>query len=81
MHFVDLVAEVSQNSGIPKSKVQKILHAFQDVTKVEVRRGGRVIMPKFGTFFAVELRPRELFGGTRKVARSSSIRFRESRRG
>lgn len=81
MHFADLVEEVSQSSGVPRNKVEQILHAFQDITKGEVRKGGRVVMPKFGTFFAVELKPRELFGGSRRVVRSSSIRFRESRRG
>jgi nucleoid DNA-binding protein len=80
MHYTDLVEQVSESSGLPKTKVHLVLQSFVEVAKNELRRGGNVIIPRFGTFFACLLKPRNLFGGTRQVRRESSIHFHESRR-
>lgn len=80
MHFGLLVDEVSELSGLPRTKVAQIIQLFQSVTKEEVRRGGTVILPKFGTFYPRTLDQRSIFAGRRQVSDAPKIRFRESRR-
>lgn len=80
MSFNELITEVAKTTGLPRPTVRLVLTVFQSEAKKVLKTGERVVLPGFGTFFVRDVRPRALFGGTRKSEGKRSIRFRESRR-
>lgn len=80
MSFVELVEAIAKRTKMPKAKVRRLLQAFVLETSETLKTGERVVLPGFGVFFSQEIKPGDLFGGTRKSEGGKKIRFRQSRR-
>ncbi len=50
MKKAELVAEVSQNSGLSRSDAEKAVNAICDAVSKEVAKGGKVQLMGFGSF-------------------------------
>ncbi len=46
----ELISQVANKSGITEEEAQKVINAFTDEIKVQLRRGEKVTISGFGTF-------------------------------
>jgi DNA-binding protein HU-beta len=54
----ELVAEVSDRTGVPRAEVARVVDITTEVIKTSVSRGKRVALVGFGTFERQQRRPR-----------------------
>ena len=80
MNKVELIAEISEKSGLTKKDTEKALKGFVETIKEELQAGGRVQMVGFGTFEVAERSAREgrnpRTGETMQIPASRSPRFK-----
>jgi nucleoid DNA-binding protein len=76
MTFNDLVTSIGEETGIPSTKVVRVLRSLARIVTNEVMSGAKVRLWKFGIFYGTDT-PENLFG--KKVKKGRIIRFRESR--
>jgi nucleoid DNA-binding protein len=79
--FIDLVNSIGEDTGLPSTKVARVLHSFVRIVTAEVMSGAKVRLWKFGVFYGVDTKERQLFGGTRKTKKRKLLRFKRSRYG
>ena len=56
MNKVELISAIAEKAGLTKVDARKAVDAFMDVTKKELKKGGKVALVGFGTL-AVATRP------------------------
>lgn len=80
MNKVELIAEISEKSGLTKKDTEKALKCFVETIKEELQAGGRVQMVGFGTFEVAERSAREgrnpRTGETMQIPASRSPKFK-----
>ena len=59
MNKKELVAAIADKSGVKKADAEKVLEAFAEVVKDELKAGGKVALVGFGTFEVAERAARE----------------------
>ena len=77
--FIDAVAE---KAGVTKADASRVYDAIWEQVTETVKDGGKVSIPKFGTFSLGERAAREgrnpQTGATVKIAASKSVKFKQS---
>lgn len=81
MTFTELIVEVAQDAGLPKTEVARVLRSFIKVTKHALLSGADVRLRAFGVFYTVVPKKKPLFGGTRRPGAHPIVRFKETRHG
>ena len=59
MNKKELVAAIADKSGVKKADAEKVLEAFAEAVKDELKAGGKVALVGFGTFEVAERAARE----------------------
>ena len=54
MNKVELISAVAENAGMTKVDARKAIDAVLDVTKEELKKGGKVVLVGFGTMGVTE---------------------------
>lgn len=80
MTYLELVAEVAKDCGLPRETVTSVLRSLISTVRLRVS-DGRVILRGFGVFYAVVPKKGALFGGSREPTGRPVIRFKEARHG
>jgi nucleoid DNA-binding protein len=75
----ELVQEVAVHSGVSRRAVSRVLSSLPERIVFAVKAGESVVLPGFGVFYGVKLKPKELFGEGKKSVLRRKIRFRQSR--
>ncbi len=80
MNKVELIAAVSEKSGITKKAAEQSIDAFAAVIQDELKKGGRVQLVGFGTFETGTRSEREgrnpQTGETMTIAASKTVKFK-----
>ena len=79
MTFTELISVLAEKTGLPKTKVKRVMEAFLEESKEVLGAGESIKLTGFGSLYSHLLRPRPLFGKGMSVPRRT-IRFKESRR-
>ncbi len=59
MNKTELLAAISEKTGLTKKDTEKVLKAFEEIVAQELSEGGKVQMVGFGTFDVTERAERE----------------------
>ena len=54
MTKAELVEGIAGKAGVPKAAAEKVLKAFMEEVKAGIKKGERVTLVGFGTFYAAE---------------------------
>lgn len=81
MTFTELVVAIAVEAHLPREQVAKTLRSFIKVSRLALMSGEDVSLRTFGSFYTVQMKEKEIFGGTRKRTGRRIIRFKESRYG
>lgn len=83
MNKVELIDAIAEKAGMTKVDARKAVDAYLDVTKEELKNGGKVALVGFGTL-AVQDRPARQgrnpkTGKTIKIAAKKVVRFKPAK--
>lgn len=79
MTFSELVNQISEGTGLPRTKAAACLKSFAAAVLRTTGAGERVTIPHFGAFYAVENKNYKLFGKGLLARRKKLIRFKPAR--
>ena len=80
MNKVELINAVAENAGMTKVDARKAIDAVLDVTKAELKKGGKIVLVGFGTMSVAERPARQgrnpRTGKAIKIAAKKVVRFK-----
>ena len=80
MNKVELISAVAENAGMTKVDARKAIDAVLDVTKEELKKGGKVVLVGFGTMSVTERPSRQgrnpRTGKAIKIAAKKVVKFK-----
>ena len=80
MNKNELVASMAEKTGLKKTEVEKVLKAFIDTVKDELKKDEKIQLVGFGTFEVAERAAREgrnpQTGATMKIAATKAPKFK-----
>ena len=80
MNKVELISAVAENAGTTKVDARKAIDAILDVTKEELKKGGKVVLVGFGTMGVTERPARQgrnpRTGKAIKIAPKKVVKFK-----
>lgn len=83
MNKVELINAVAEKAGITKVDARKAIDALMEVSKDELKKGGKIALVGFGTIGSTERPEREgrnpRTGKTIKIAAKKVVRFKPAK--
>ena len=83
MNKIELINATAEKAGITKVEARKALDAFMDVTKKELKKGGKIALVGLGTMGVTERPAREgrnpRTGKTIKIDAKKIVRFKPAK--
>jgi len=74
----DLAMLLKERTGIRREKAMEIVNTFLDIIKEEVKKGNKIELRKFGTFYLKEkkyVKPNRERGKIKTIGFKSRLRF------
>ena len=83
MNKAELLAAISEETGISKKDTEQTINAFVEVVQKALKKGDKIAIAGFGTFDVSQRKAREgrnpATGETIKIAASKSPKFKPSK--
>ena len=80
MNKVELINAVAENAGMTKVDARKAIDAIMEVSKAELKKGGKIALVGFGTLGVTERPARQgrnpRTGKTIKIAAKKVVKFK-----